>query len=214
MTSSRRWKCDICYDRNDYPMIATCGHTFGQKCITGRLRCFTCNKLITTLIPNYYIGSANNLTYNQPNNMINNMKNGLFRFVELINKYNRYSMFFLFIFILHIFVYFESKNNINYEEKICNISQCKTIISINGIMLDITINSTNISQRIFMNTKLNNDYCKYQNILCYLKDNTILTLDNNNNLFILYIITLIFILALCDIFIIMDFLIMLRLINI
>ncbi len=186
MTPSKEWKCDICYHSEDYPMIATCGHTFGKNCITGRLKCYSCNKLITTLIPNYYIGSANNLTYIPPNGIINNTRTVLFRFIQFMKKNHKLIMFLLFIFLLHIIAYAFGKFFNNYEEKVCDIERCNTIISTNGIMIDITINSTNISQQLFVNTKMNNDYCKYENIFCYLKNNKILVLDNHDILYEIY----------------------------
>ena len=67
-------KCSLCTQPFQMPVSATCGHTFGKNCITGRLKCYSCNKLITTLIPNYYIGSANNLTYIPPNGIIKSQK--------------------------------------------------------------------------------------------------------------------------------------------
>lgn len=200
MTSSKKWKCDVCYDKNDYPMITNCGHTFGQKCITGRLKCFTCNNIITMLIPNYYIGSANNLTYNSMNNPIVNKLNKIIRFIK---KYERLIKSALILFLIHIILYNISiylKNN--YEMKVCDIERCNTIISTNGIMIDITINSANISQQILMNTGIKNDYCQYKNILCYLKNNIILTLDDYDTLYFVYNISIGFFTVLIDVLII------------
>lgn len=203
MTSIKKWKCDVCYDKNDYPMITNCGHTFGKNCITRRLKCFSCNKLITGLIPNYYIGSANNLTYIPINGIINNTRTVLFRVIQFMKKNHKLIMSLLFIFLIHIILYSISiylKNN--YEMKVCDIEQCNTIISTNGIMIDITINLTNISQHLFMNTKMYNDYCKYKNILCYLKNNKILVLDNDDILYFVYNISIGFFTVLIDVLLI------------
>lgn len=210
MTSIRKWKCDICYHSEDYPMIATCGHTFGKNCITGKLRCFICNKLITGLIPNYYIASENNLTYIPPNGIINNTRTVLFRFIQIMKKNHKLIMFLLFIFFLHIIAYgFGNFFKDNYEEKVCDIERCNNIISTNGIVVDITINSTNISQQIFIliNTKKNNDYCEYKNILCYLKDNTILVLDNYDILYEIYRISITLLLSIIDVLLLIGFIV-------
>lgn len=208
MTPSKKWKCDICYSNTDYPMIATCGHTFGKNCITGRLKCYSCNKLITGLIPNYYIGSSNNLTYIPINGIINNTRTVLFRFIQIMKKNHKLIMFLLFIFLLHIITYGLGKYiKDDYEEKVCDIERCNTIISANGIMIDITINSTNISQQLFMNTKMNNDYCKYENILCYLKNNKILVLDKYDILYEIYIISLPLLLSAIDALLIIGFIV-------
>lgn len=89
--NDKKWKCTICYEKNKYPMILQCGHTFCNECIEKINRCSLCNESKILTIKNF---SLSELCGIQPNTdkyfdeMMNKINNTISARNIAINNYH------------------------------------------------------------------------------------------------------------------------------